>query len=533
MGFLAVGHATSRLTVLNASDWTAVSGTPTLTFTGRGVAFSPNGALLAVAHTGSPYLTVLNTVDWTVVSGTPTLAGNGSGVAFSPDGSLLAVAHTNLPRLRILNTSDWTTVSGTPTLGNQGSSVAFSPDGALLAVAYTGSPYLRVLNTTNWTVVSGTPTLASDGYGVAFSPDGSLLAVVHQQTLDGSSPCLRILNTSDWTTVSGTPALAHTGRGVAFSPDGSLLAVAHEFSPYLRVLNTADWTTVSGTPILEGPHGRAVAFSPDGSFLAVAYTAWPYLKVLNTSDWTAVSDTPILAGDGFGVDFSFVEREIVHVPAASFTLTALAPTTDPWIANIPAASFTLTAMGSSYTLAPPRNAVVRTVFRAYLTATGEPDLELPISSFQARNRLATGGELSVVVPNPNPYLDAIQERRAGRLVVKTGFALVDGTEVLQEIAGGALDNFRYDLGSFNGSAALGGSGPVSPAAPITRKVRDISFRGMSNSGARRFRCEPDMYLKPGDTADLGDDESIVVDQVVFTVTSNQATMEISEAELDG
>jgi hypothetical protein len=175
----------------------------------------------------------------------------------------------------------------------------------------------------------------------------------------------------------------------------------------------------------------------------------------------------------------------------------------------------------------------RFIYRAYLTATGEPDLELPISSLQARNRLATGGELTVVVPNPNPYLDAIQERRAGRLVVKTGFALPDGTEVLQEIAGGALDNFRYDLGSFNGSAALGGSGPFSPFAPITRKVRDISFRGMNNSGARRFRCAPDMYLQPGDTADLGDGESMVVDQVQFTVNANQATMEISEADLDG
>jgi hypothetical protein len=68
---------------------------------------------------------------------------------------------------------------------------------------------------------------------------------------------------------------------------------------------------------------------------------------------------------------------------------------------------------------------------------------------------------------------------------------------------------------------------------LIRKMRGISFRGMNNSGARRFRCALDMYLKPGDTADLGDGETMIVDQVAYTVSARQAVMEISEAELDG
>jgi hypothetical protein len=261
----------------------------------------------------------------------------------------------------------------------------------------------------------------------------------------------------------------------------------------------------------------------------------------------------------------------LRVPAASLTLTPLAPFSLP--ARIPVVGLTLTPLspdgrarsqpgaipltltalspifGRSYypptiSLAlveqapfflrnPPGNAILRTVFRVYLTAPGEPDLELPARSFQARNRLTTRNYLAVVVPDPLPYIDAIQQRSSGRLVVKTGFALADGTETLQEIASGVFSDFRYDLGPFNGSATLVGYDYRAPRPPIARPMRGINFRGMNNSGARRFRCELDMYLQPGDTAELGDGESIVVDQVSYVISARQAVMEISEAEPSG
>jgi hypothetical protein len=221
----------------------------------------------------------------------------------------------------------------------------------------------------------------------------------------------------------------------------------------------------------------------------------------------------------------------VSPPSADLTLIPLAPTAQLGY-SIPAASLTLTPQNPNYTLAPPGNAVLRSVFRVYLTLPGEPDLELPARSFQARNRLTTRNYLAVVVPDPLPYIDAISARRAGRLVIKTGFALADGTEVLQEIASGVFSDFRYDIGPFNGSATLVGYDYRAPGASLTRKMRGISFRGMNNSGARRVRCDLDMYLKPGDTADLGDDETMIVDQVAYTVSARQAVMEISEAESD-
>jgi DNA-binding beta-propeller fold protein YncE len=493
---LAVGHSNApNLTLLDGEDaWSAASGMPTGLGSVEGAAFSPDRAFLAIAHATSPYLTVLDTSDWSVVSGTPVLDEDeyGYAVAFSPDGAYLAVAVSSEQSLYVLDTSDWSVVSGTPSLDwDEASSVAFSPDGAYLAVGryFSNSHQLMVLDTSDWSQVSAAPTLSGWDLGVAFSPDGAYLAVARD-----SSPRLTVLDTSDWSVVSGTPTLAGTGWGVAFSPDGAYLAIAHNSSPRLTVLDTSDWSVVSGTPVLSGNNGYGVSFSADGAYLAIAHSGAPCLTVLDTSDWSSASGIPTVSGQGLSVAF----------------------------------------IGPASAL-PPREIIdggERFIFRAYLTLPGEPNLELPISSFQARNRLTTRNYLAVVVPDPLPYIDAIAERRDGRLVVKNGFAKADGTEVLAEIASGVFSDFRYDLGPFNGSATLVGYDYRNPLAPITRKMRGISFRGMNNSGARRFRCEPDMYLQPGDTADLGDDETMIVDQVAFTVNANQATMEISEAESD-
>ena len=174
-----------------------------------------------------------------VVSGTPTLSSTGYGAAFSPDGDLLAVAHSGGNKLTVLDTSDWSVVSGTPTLSGTGGGAAFSPDGDLLAVAHFGGNNLTILDTSDWSVLSGTPTLSDAGRGAAFSPDGDLLAVAH---VGGNN--LTILDTSDWSVVSGTPTLSGTGRGAAFSPDGDLLAVAHSGGNKLTVIINADETKI-------------------------------------------------------------------------------------------------------------------------------------------------------------------------------------------------------------------------------------------------------------------------------------------------
>ena len=262
--------------------------------TGKSCAFSPDGQYLAAGCIVSPFLTVTNTSDWSKISGTPTLSGSGNGCAFSPDGQYLAVAHGGTPCLTIINMNDWSEISGTPTLPSTGNGCAFSPDGQYLAVAHAGTPCLTIINMNDWSEISGTPTLPSTGFECAFSPDGQYLAAVHAGT-----PFLTIINTNDWSEISGAPTVTSTCYGCAFSPDGQYLAVAHVGSPYLTIINTSDWSKISGTPNLSGT-GYECAFSPDGQYLAAGHMGSPYLTVTNTSDWSKISGTPTLSGNGNG-----------------------------------------------------------------------------------------------------------------------------------------------------------------------------------------------------------------------------------------
>jgi len=101
---------------------------------------------------------------------------------------------------------------------------------------------------------------------------------------------------------------------------------------------------------------------------------------------------------------------------------------------LPADSITWTAHAPQPVYTPPATQPVRYLYRAYLTGDAEDppvaDLELPLASFQSTRRNGSDSYLSLVVPNPGPYLDAIDARPDGDLVIYSGFALQNGVEVL-------------------------------------------------------------------------------------------------------
>jgi len=166
------------------------------------------------------------------------------------------------------------------------------------------------------------------------------------------------------------------------------------------------------------------------------------------------------------------------------------------------------------------------IYRAYLTG-GTGTVEFIISNITIR-RTINGLSIDVIIPSAvESDIDKIESRTSGNIIIYRGIRFTNNSEQLDELINVPFDNFRYDGGSQSASITLSGYGEYESTHAGNRNLYGISYRNTTN-GLRRVRCLIDTYLRVGDIANLGNDETMTVSEITITIDTTNAIMEVAE-----
>ena len=169
-----------------------------------------------------------------------------------------------------------------------------------------------------------------------------------------------------------------------------------------------------------------------------------------------------------------------------------------------------------------------TVYR-FALENSQGRAEMPISNFSGQLRSGEPSYLQVTIPDARRWAQDIADFAAQsdtELVIQAGCRYSDGHVHTQEIARTRLRNVRYDLGARSSSVQLDGIDTRINPTPKTVTLMGANYRSQDESGRVRYRCAMNFDIRPGDTA-LINSESLVVDELSYNVTVNNATLEIA------
>lgn len=155
--------------------------------------------------------------------------------------------------------------------------------------------------------------------------------------------------------------------------------------------------------------------------------------------------------------------------------------------------------------------------------------EMPISNFSGQLRSGEPSYLQVTIPDARVWAEVIADFAAQsdtEMVIHAGYRYSDGHVRTQEIARTRLRNVRYDLGARSSSVQLDGIDTRTNPTPKTVSLTGANYRSQDDSGRVRYRCAMNFDIRPGDTA-LINSESLVVGELSYNVTVNNATLEIA------
>ena len=89
-----------------------------------------------------------------------------------------------------------------------------------------------------------------------------------------------------------------------------------------------------------------------------------------------------------------------------------------------------------------------------------------------------------------------------------------------------LEDVRTDEGSQSTSITLEGHRTTTYSAKAV-SLTGSSYKNIAD-GKTRYRCAPDLYLRPGDTVTVNGD-TFTADNISIAISVDSQTMEVSEA----
>jgi len=184
----------------------------------------------------------------------------------------------------------------------------------------------------------------------------------------------------------------------------------------------------------------------------------------------------------------------------------------------------------TFTQNPNKAPFLYYIFTLTGDADGTTDIEIPISSFQARLRSGDPTYLSVVIPGMDQAA-AINARPNGLLKVDAAYKTGDIWTQRKTIIQANLEDIRIDQGTTNISITLTGH----KQKTYTAKAITLTGQTYKNSinGEIRYRfAEPEVELNPGDTVTVETDTYVanVISYYVKAKTGGIETqMEVSES----
>lgn len=172
-----------------------------------------------------------------------------------------------------------------------------------------------------------------------------------------------------------------------------------------------------------------------------------------------------------------------------------------------------------------------------------PDIELPISSWQARLRDTDPTYVSAVIPNALAYAEAIIARTGGQLKIYKGYKFIGqtGGRFLALAVETSLHSIRHDTGPKSSSITLVGYANITNSAPKTVAYDALTYRALQADGRRRWRTGLkldfseimdgtawDFIARPGDTVTY-QGESMVIGFISLAVSDTFELVELVEA----